>query len=557
MIGTLKHLLNSTDILTVIICATFFLYLLALVLSYRLFKSNKKFIKVWRVMCFAPLVVAIIHFVVFTSGSAMLQVLPAYISVYIQGLLCALLPLLTKKYKIFKYVALAFIIICLVFSIFPLYAQKTANFTRQSMSEAYVSLCDYLEENYVLSEWKKVDYEKLKNDGLELIEEAEKTGDKDKYYTALFNLVNSFHDGHAGISFYNTENDYVIEKIKSFNDYGLSLMLLDDGSVIAVNVAENLETKNGDSIIKWDGIPVSEAIENVDLPIVEGTIENEKIQKTFYLAGVGDETVKVTYINSNGEENTEILKKIDSEYPTALKAFGTFTHSRNDEYMCKILEDDIGYLRVTEEEIDVFSDTFSYLTGDHTVAREKFRKDLRKLKNQGMTKLIIDIRNNAGGFDEVSMALTSLFTDEKMYAFSLGVKDGETLKSVDDRYVIADGEFKDLEILVLTSMSCGSAGDGLVLYLSRLENVTVAGITNPSGINQETGGSVYMPENVIVSFPVGLILDENGNPNIDLDETRQSRTPVDVKIPLDRESALKIFNGEDYELNWAVEYLNR
>ena len=77
MIGTLKHLLNSTDILTVIICATFFLYLLALVLSYRLFKSNKKFIKVWRVMCFAPLVVAIIHSVVFTSGSAILQVLPA------------------------------------------------------------------------------------------------------------------------------------------------------------------------------------------------------------------------------------------------------------------------------------------------------------------------------------------------------------------------------------------------------------------------------------------------------------------------------------------------
>ena len=220
-----------------------------------------------------------------------------------------------------------------------------------------------------------------------------------------------------------------------------------------------------------------------------------------------------------------------------------------------MLENNIGYLRVTQEEIDAFSDTFSYLTGNHIVAREKFREDLRKLKNQGMTKLIIDIRNNAGGFDEVSTALTSLFTDEEIYAFSLGVKDGKTLKSVDDRYVIPDGEFKDLEILVLTSMRCGSAGDGLVLYLSRLENVTVAGITNPLGINQETGGNVYMPENVIISFPVGLILDENGNPNIDLDETRQSRTPVDVKIPLDRESALKIFNGEDYELEWAVEYL--
>lgn len=555
MLGILKHLLNSTDILTVIISLALFLCLFALVLSYRLLKNNEKFIKVWRLMCFTPLIVAIIHFIVFTSGSAVIQVLPVYLSVYVLGVLNALLPLFIKKNKLFKFGSIFCIVIGFVFSVLPLYAQKTANFTRQTMSEAYVSLCDYLEENYVLSEWKKVDYEKLKSDGLELIKEAEKTGDKDKYYSALFNLVNSFHDGHAGISFYNTEDDYMLEKIKSFNNYGISLMLLDDGSVIAVNVAENLRIKNGDSIIKWDGIPVSEAIENVDLPIIEGTIENEKIQKTFYLAGVGAETVKVTYINSKGEEKSEILKKLDSEYPTALKAFGTFTHSRYDEYMCKMLENNIGYLRVTKEEIDAFSDTFSYLTGNHIVAREKFREDLRKLKNQGMTKLIIDIRNNAGGFDEVSTALTSLFTDEEIYAFSLGVKDGKTLKSVDDRYVIPDGEFKDLEILVLTSMRCGSAGDGLVLYLSRLENVTVAGITNPLGINQETGGNVYMPENVIISFPVGLILDENGNPNIDLDETRQSRTPVDVKIPLDRESALKIFNGEDYELEWAVEYL--
>ena len=186
-----------------------------------------------------------------------------------------------------------------------------------------------------------------------------------------------------------------------------------------------------------------------------------------------------------------------------------------------------------------------------------FREDLRELRNQGMTKLVIDIRNNTGGYDEVATALTSLFTKEKMYALSLGVKNGKEIKSVDDRYVIADGEFSDLEIVVLTSMRCGSAGDGLALYLSRLPNVTVAGLTDPSGINQETGGEVYMPGNAIVAFPAGLILDENGNPNIDIDHTRQSRNPVDIKIPLDKEAALKIFSGEDYELEWAMEYLNK
>ena len=53
-----------------------------------------------------------------------------------------------------------------------------------------------------------------------------------------------------------------------------------------------------------------------------------------------------------------------------------------------------------------------------------------------------------------------------------------------------------------------------------------------------------------------VIVDENGNPNIDVDDTRISRNPIDIKIPLNKESAIKIFNSIDYELEWAIEYLN-
>ena len=95
------------------------------------------------------------------------------------------------------------------------------------------------------------------------------------------------------------------------------------------------------------------------------------------------------------------------------------------------------------------------------------------------------------------------------------------------------------------------------LYLSRLDNVTVAGITNPAGINQETGGYIYMPDNAYIAFPIGLILDNDGKPNIDVDNTRISRNPVDIKIPLSKEAALKIFNGEDYELEWAINFLEK
>ena len=557
MIGTIQHILDSTDVLTIAISLFVLVYLIALIIIRGKMKNSEKSAKVWTVLCFVPIVFSAVHFVVFALGSAFIYIMPSYISIYIPSVLMAFFPLLKIKKPVRIITNIACIIICLVLIVLSA-SNKVVNYTRKSMSDAYLSLCDYLEENYVLSEWKKTDYEKLKADGLGLIHEAEKTGDTDKYYEALHKLVASFNDGHMGLSFYATEYSYELENILKFSDYGISLLTLDNGDTIAVNTIDDIEIKAGDVITKWNGVPVDEAIESVSLPFTLGTtIENERIQKAFFLAGVGGDTAEVTYINSDGAESTAIMNRIDGNIPRAISSFAIFTCSRNEDYDYRMLSDTIGYLRVTAETINFFSDTISYVTGDHVTAREMFRKDLRELKNKGMTKLVIDIRNNAGGYEEVATALTSLFTEEKMYAFSLGVKNGKETRSVEDRYVLADGEFSDLEILVLTGMRCGSAGDGLSLYLSRLPNVTVAGLTNPSGISQETGGYVYMPENAVVSFPVGLVLDEDGNPNIDVDHTRQSRNPVDIKIPLDKDAALKIFDGEDYELEWAVDYLNQ
>ena len=119
-----------------------------------------------------------------------------------------------------------------------------------------------------MNEWKKPDYEKIKADGLKLIDEAEKTGDITKYYEAVDEFTNSFYDGHMGISFYDG-NDYRITRIKQFNDYGLSLITLDDGTTIAVDVEDGLEIKNGDTVTKWNGVPIDQAIENGN---VRGTI---------------------------------------------------------------------------------------------------------------------------------------------------------------------------------------------------------------------------------------------------------------------------------------------
>ena len=554
MINTIRHLLNSSDISRLIICLFFFLYFIGLIILYKRFKDNSKMYKIWKLLCIVPLIVSIIHFFIFSFGPAFIYFLLGYKYIYILSILILLLPLLLKK-KIIRIISIVVIsIVSLVSFVIYIDGNKEVNFTNKSLRSSYIALCDYFEKNYIMSKWKKIDYNKLKREGLELINKAEVTGDITKYYDALDNFVDTFHDGHMGLNLYNGK-EYLLDKIKSFNDYGLSLITLDDGSTIAVDIEDNLEIRNGDIVTKWDGIDIKEAIDKVNIPMSEGVLENERILKTFYLSGVGDNDVDVTFIDKDKKEKTITLQKLDSELPRALKSYSTFNHTHDyEKFAYRMLNDNIGYLKIRIEEIDTLSDDIAYLTDNHKKAREMFRTYLKELKSKGMTKLVIDIRNNGGGYDEVATALTSLFTKEKMYAFSLGIKKDNELISIQDKYVLGDGEFSDIEVVVLTNMRCASAGDGLLLYLSRLSNVTTVGLTNPAGINQETGGQIYMPKGAIISFPVGLILDQDGNPNIDVNDTRISRNPVDIKIPLDKEAALKIFSGEDYELEWAINY---
>jgi len=279
MIGTIQHLLNFGDASLIGACFLAFLYLIVMIIIHGKMSKNEKHKKIWNALCFVPLIFSVIHLIFFVCGDAFEYIISYYLNIYIISVMIALLPLLAKKKPLRIIGNILCVMVCFAFSVFSLDSTKFADYTDKSMSDAYISLCGFLEENYVLSEWKKVDYEKLKADGLVLIDEAEKTGDINKYYDALYMLTDSFHDGHAGVFIDYDVSTYTIDRIKAFKDYGLSLITLDNGDTIAVNAEEDLEIKDGDVITKWNSVPIDEAIEAVTLPITEGTLENERVQK--------------------------------------------------------------------------------------------------------------------------------------------------------------------------------------------------------------------------------------------------------------------------------------
>ena len=331
-----------------------------------------------------------------------------------------------------------------------------------------------------------------------------------------------------------------------------------------------LGIEDGTVITKWNGKDILQALVE-DVPDLGMSVRaNADRVAAMVLSGIGGDTIEIAFLDDSGIEQTATLSDLGEPH-TQLEAFGAYRHfeklGEEDEFQSlldenfstKMLDDKCGYLRVTCESSDngLYDILVGYMTGNHAKAREMFREKLRDLKAQGMEYLVIDLRNNQGGYDEIANALCDLFTTDDLDHYAVGIRENGNYKCTAIHGIRGDGEFADLKVVALTNFGCLSAGDGASLYLSRLPDVTLAGLTDPYGCNQETGGvSVLSGGHVYVGFPVGLVLDGNGDPNIDTRADRISRNPVDERIPLDYDAAMKIFRDkEDYELEWAIQYL--
>ena len=117
---------------------------------------------------------------------------------------------------------------------------------------------------------------------------------------------------------------------------------------------------------------------------------------------------------------------------------------------------------------------------------------------------------------------------------------------------------------IMSCLRCGgiwmvsvSAGDGMAKFLGECDNVTLMGLTSSGGVNQNNGGRIYLTKNLSICYPDYLTLSSEGVPLIDTDHTRENRIPLEVKIPMTKEFALKLsdFGAGDVQLEYAADYL--
>lgn len=168
-------------------------------------------------------------------------------------------------------------------------------------------------------------------------------------------------------SYYYTPEEYTEEKESSQGSYtgiGILMQSLDDGTILIVECYDNGPGKEagllaGDIITRVDDIDVTD----VELSEVVTHIR-EKVEGS----------IEMTVLRGEGEKQ----KSLDITVPV--------TNVELPSVYSEMLEDDIGYIQITEFK---------------SVTYHQFTDAYEQLQSDGMKSMVVDLRDNPGGYVDV------------------------------------------------------------------------------------------------------------------------------------------------------------
>ena len=261
-------------------------------------------------------------------------------------------------------------------------------------------------------------------------------------------------------------------------------------------------------------------------------------------AGVqpGDYIISVDGVEYSGEQMTEASNNIKGEEGTTVK----IEILRGDETLNfeltrenikvnpvegEVLEDDIGYI------------TFSSF--DEGTADE-FKSKFEELKGQGITSLIIDLRNNGGGIVDEALNIANYILDkDSVILYEVNKSNEEEVEKTTDNPII------NMPIVVLTNGNTASSSEILAGALKDHGKATIVGtktygkgviqqiITLSDGSGLKITSEKYLTPNRTEINKVGIEPDE------------------EVELPDSVTNVLNVERSEDTQLQKAIEVLNR
>ncbi|WP_025664499.1 S41 family peptidase [Aquimarina megaterium] len=169
----------------------------------------------------------------------------------------------------------------------------------------------------------------------------------------------------------------------------------------------------------------------------------------------------------NQKLQTIAVKYLDNEFKADEKGKIVWGMIGNDIAYINILGME-GYSDTTKNEMEILNSVLDKIMND--------------LKGAAVSKLIIDVRFNGGGYDMASVNIASRFLDHERLAFSKKAKLGSGFTKSTSVSMTPKGDFQFKEdIVVLTSPLTASAAEVFTLCMKDLPYVTLVG-DNTNGV---------------------------------------------------------------------------
>ncbi|NMH87920.1 S41 family peptidase [Flavivirga algicola] len=190
---------------------------------------------------------------------------------------------------------------------------------------------------------------------------------------------------------------------------------------------------------------------------------------------------------------------------------GTFEQDREENMLWGFINDDIAYLNI------LGMGGFGTDLNDELASLNSVLDEIMEdIKNSAVSKLIIDIRFNGGGFDKVSSEIASRFTNQDRVVFSKKARLGNGFTEDQVITLGPKGDFQfDKDIVLLTGPLTASAAEIFTLYLKDLPYVTIVG-ENTNGVFSDIlthalpNGALIGLSNEVYSDTKGIIYEAVG-----------------------------------------------
>lgn len=258
---------------------------------------------------------------------------------------------------------------------------------------------------------------------------------------------------------------------------------------------------------EYKGIGV-EITTNESGTVVMTVFENSPAEEAGIM--VGDIITKVKGVDVNGKTTSEVSNMIKSTNGNVeievnrggiTKTLTLKVSTISIKSVIKNKYDKTGYLRI---------ETFSNTT------YKQFKENLETLEKDGIENLIVDVRNNGGGFLNSAVEIAELFVEKGKPIYGLQTKDKKEM------YKDTTKEKRDYKVMVLINGGSASASEVLAAALKESYGATLLGTKSyGKGTVQDTSelesGGMIKYTTAYWLTPKGVTINEKGlTPDIEV-----------------------------------------